>query len=345
MSLLPQTEGNSRLGQRHAQLQPLLRQPGIELLDHASGPLGINLPGRVLSFPQHHVAPLIHQMSHLGIIRDFFRQLRRYKRNSLGISDRNIPRHHCRLPDTNRYINARQHHIFERRRIDPPHIALETLDLLDSRLVANGAIYNQSILALSVNGRRQIIANDRSVANLAKKIDDQYIAGLKNINDPRVLIANPAFFLSIRLNDGVDIRPARHEHCRHRSPDQPLTRIDNLPAAFELIAKTCVLEGVPSLFRANRFQTLQHGAGNPRTPIGKTLAVPVRGKSQALFTRKETQLSLRRNNKHHCYRGDKDSWDQCSLAIYSFDKQQPAKIAQPSSRNKASLRGAGEARL
>src|SRR5215469_9773149 len=54
----------SRCGQ--PDLRALLLRPAIELLDHAPGPLGIDLTGGIFSFPQHHVSPLVDQSVSLG---------------------------------------------------------------------------------------------------------------------------------------------------------------------------------------------------------------------------------------------------------------------------------------
>jgi len=50
----------------HANLQSLGFGPLVEFSDHVVGPAAVNLPGSVLSFPQHLVTPLIPRVGQLG---------------------------------------------------------------------------------------------------------------------------------------------------------------------------------------------------------------------------------------------------------------------------------------
>src|SRR5208337_122374 len=40
----------------------------VEFLDHLVGPSAVNFPWRVLLLPQHHMAPLVDQVSKLGFV-------------------------------------------------------------------------------------------------------------------------------------------------------------------------------------------------------------------------------------------------------------------------------------
>src|SRR5580658_6947964 len=228
--------GAMRSRHRHAELRSFLFQPRIEFLDHLRRPLFINLSGRVLSFPQHHVTPFVDQVIHLCFVGELFGQLRWNERYPLGIPNRNVAGHHRHIPNPNGDVDSGKHHVLEGRGIDAARVDLETRHLLDSSDVANCTIHDQAVMALGIDRGREIVANDGSIADFSEKVDDQNIAGFENVDNPGVFVANPTLLFAIGLNHRVHIRTTRHKHGRYNAADQSWSRIDHFPAAFKLIA-------------------------------------------------------------------------------------------------------------
>src|SRR5207244_10733311 len=254
-------------------------------------PLAVNLSRRVLPFPQHHVAPFVDEVRHFSICRNFFRELRRNKSEALGISQRDIARHHRHITEANRDVDSHQHGAFQRRRINATHVNLKALNFLDPGHVANRAVHNQSVVALGKNGCRKIVSRKRAVANFAEQIHHQNIAGLQNIYHPRVLASDPLFFLAIRLDDRIHVRTTRSEHRSNYPAHETLSWINPFPPRFELIAIASVLQSVPGLISSNLFQTREHTVSDFRPAIREALAVPLRRELDSLFLREKPELS------------------------------------------------------
>src|SRR5581483_748131 len=253
--------------QRHAQLRSLAGRPAVEFLDHRSGPLGVDLSWCVLAFSEHHVTPLVDEVSHLALVRHLLRKLGGDERHTLGVANRNISRHHRSFTNADRHVNAGQHDVLQGRGINSANETLESFDLLNTGLITDRAIYDQPVVALGVNRGSQIVADDRAVANLAEQVHDQDVSRLENVDDPRVLVANTSFFFAVGLNDRVDIRTARHEHRRDDAADQAFAWVNDLPTRFILVAKARLLQRVPCFFGSYAFQALEHLVGYLRASV------------------------------------------------------------------------------
>src|SRR6266571_2436786 len=289
--------------QRHPELRSFLFQPAVEFFDHVACPLAVNLSRSVLPFPQHHVTPFVDEVRHFSICRNFFRELRRNKSEAFGISQRDIARHHRHVTDANRNVDSHQHGAFQRRRINATHVNLKALNLLDPGHIADGAIHNQSIVALGKNGCRKIVSRKGAIANFPEQIYDQNVAGLQNIYHPRVLASDPLFFLAIRLDDRIHIGTTWSEHRSNYPAHETPSWINHFPPRFELIAIARVLQNVPGLIRSNLFQTREHTVSDFRPAIREALPMPFRRKLDSLFLREKPELSKTRDGRqkyeHH----------------------------------------------
>src|SRR5207245_1529195 len=272
-------------------LRSVLVPPAIKLFDHVACPLAVNLSRSVLPFPQHHVTPFVDEVRHFSICRNFFCKLRRNKSEALGISQRDIARHDRHITDANRDVDSHQHGAFQRRRINATHVNLKAFDLLDPGHIADGAVHNQSIVALGKNGCRKIVSRKGAIANLHEQIHHQHIAGLQDVYHPRVLASDPLLFLAVGLDDRIHIGTTRSEHSSYYPPHQTVSGINNFPPRFELIAIARVLQNVPGLIRSNLFQTREHTVSDFRPAIREALAVPLRRELYSLFLREKPKLS------------------------------------------------------
>src|SRR5215469_16774166 len=117
-------------------------------------------------------------------------------------------------------------------------VNLEALDLLNATDVAYCTIDYHAVMTLGVNRGAQVVANDGAVLDFAEQIHDQYISRLQNIDDPGVLVADSAFLLSVRLNNGINIDAPWHEDCGDGSPYHSLSWVKDLPVTFKLVAKS-----------------------------------------------------------------------------------------------------------
>src|SRR5438552_1307339 len=277
--------------QGHAKCRSLLREPAVEFFDHVAGPLAVNLSRSVLPFPQHHVTPFVDEVRHFSICRNFFRELRRNKSEAFGISQRDIARHHSHITNANRDVDSHQHGAFQRRRINATHVNLEAFDFLDPGHIADGAVHNQSIVALGKNGCRKIVSRKGAIANFPEQIYDQNVAGLQNIYHPRVLASDPLFFLAIRLDDQIHIGTTWSEHRSNYPAHETPSWINHFPSRFELIAIARVLQNVPGLVCGHIFQARKHTVSNLRAAICEALAVPLRRELDSLFLREKPKLS------------------------------------------------------
>ena len=190
----------------------------------------------------------------------------------------------------------------QRRWINSAHIALEARDFLNPRNIADGAVYDQSVVTFGVDRRRQIVADNCAVADFSEQIDDQNVARFQNVDDPRVLVANAIFFFAVGANHRIHIRTLRHEHRRHHPADKPRSRVDHLPSAFELVAITGILQHIPSFVGGDILQTRQHSVPNIRTSVRKAIAVPIRREFNSLLFRKKIELCMRRKNQRKSQR-------------------------------------------
>src|SRR3954453_24249445 len=265
---------NSRAGGvlllRHAPLRSLLLQPPIELLNHLLRPTRINLSGRVLALSQHRVAPLIHQPRHFGLLGNSLRQVRGDKGKAFRVADDDISWHHRDVSDPNGDVDPRQHDILKRGRIGAANKNLKTVNLLETCHISHRAIHDEAIVAVRVHRGAQIVADHGSVANLTEKVYDQHVSRLKNVDDPRVFIADAALLFAARANDGVNIGSARHEDCGDDASDQPLARINNLPSRLKLVAVARVLQNVPCFVGSYIMQALKYDVRDLWASIGKT---------------------------------------------------------------------------
>src|SRR5581483_4822625 len=196
---------------RHVQLRLFLRRPGIELTDHLPRPLAVDLPRSVLAFSKHRMAPLIHQVSQLRDVRNLFRKMRWNEGNALRVSHGDVAGHDRCLANPDRDVDSSEHHVLKRRRVHVSRVDLESLDLLNSARVPHSSVHDETVVAARVNRGRQVVANNRSVPNLSKQLDDQYVARLENVDDARVFAADSALLLSIGADYGINIRTGRHE--------------------------------------------------------------------------------------------------------------------------------------
>src|SRR5713226_2209596 len=129
-------------------------------------------------------------MIHRGVVCDFLRQLWWDKRNPLGIANRDVTRHNSYVSDANRNINSRQHDVFECGRINAAHIALKSLNLLNTGHVAHRTVHNQTIVALGIYGSGKIVTREGAIADLSEQIDDENVIRLEDIDYPRVFITD-----------------------------------------------------------------------------------------------------------------------------------------------------------
>src|SRR5579864_3296515 len=210
----------------HAELRTFGFQPGVEFFDHLRRPFCIDLSWRVLPFPQHHVTPFINHVIHLGFVSQFFRQLRRDKRNSLRIADGYVSWHHGHISDSDGDVDPRKHDILQSRGIDAASVDLESRHLLNAGNVANGAVHDQAVVALRKHGGREIVSNDGSVPDLPEKIDNQDVARLQDVDDPGVFITDAILFFSVGANHRIYVGTARHEHRSHHSTYQSLSGVN-----------------------------------------------------------------------------------------------------------------------
>src|ERR1051326_2351497 len=221
----------------HVELRSLRLQPGVEFFDHLRRPFCIDLSWCVLSLPQHRVTPFINHVIHLGFVSQFFRQLRRDKRNSLRIADGYVSWHHGHISNSDGDVNSGEHDILQGRGIDAARVDLESRHLLNAGNVANCAVHDQAVVALRIDGGREIVSDDGSVADLPEKIDNQDIAGLKDVDDPGVFVTNSILFFAVGANHRVHVGTARHEHCRDHSAYQSWPGVNYFPPAFELVTE------------------------------------------------------------------------------------------------------------
>ena len=89
----------------------------------------------------------------------------------------------------------------------------------------------------------------------------------------------------------------RHENSGHDAAHEPLSGIDDLPAAFELIAVAGILQNVPRLVGCDVFQPGQHRIRHIRTSVRKTVALPFRREFDALVFREEVELRMGRRRQ------------------------------------------------
>ena len=52
-------------------------------------------------------------------------------------------------------------------------------------------------MALGIDGGREIVSDDRAVADFPEQIDDQNIARFQDVDDPGVLVSDAIFFFAI----------------------------------------------------------------------------------------------------------------------------------------------------
>lgn len=294
-------DATGRLFLRHAAFGAFLFQPRIEFFDHLFRPLRINLTRSVFTFAQHRVAPLVDQVVHFSVVGEFLSQLWRNESDSLGIADRDVAGHDANVSDANGNVDASEHDIFEGGRVDSAGVDLESGDLLNSGDIANRAVHDQAVVTLGEDCRGEIVADDCAVANFPEKVDDENIAGLENIDDPGIFVADAMLSSSIRFDYRIHVRAPRHKNGGYHAADESLTGINHLPSALELVAISGVLQEIPGFVGGDVFQTGEHIIGNVWTAVGKAIAMPLGSELDALFFGEKIELAV-------CGRGQRDGY-------------------------------------
>src|ERR1700728_937697 len=282
---------------RHADLGSFALQPGVELLDHLLCPSGVDLTRRVLALAKHHVAPLIDQVIHFGVVGYFLRQLGRNKSQTLGIADGYVTWHHGCISDANGDVNSGQHDVLEGGGIHAARVDFEARNFLNTGDIPHRSVDNQSVVTLGVDSSREIVTDDRAVSDFSEQIHDQNVARCQDVYDPGVFISNAIFFLAVLANYRIQVGPLRHKNRGDDADYESLSGVNHLPATFELAAVAGILQDVPRLVRGDVFQASQHRIRNLRATVRKKVALPFRREFNALALSEEVELSMRRRRQ------------------------------------------------
>src|SRR4029077_1178962 len=140
----------------------------------------------------------------------------------------------------------------------------------------------------------------------------------------------------VGANHRVHVGSLGHEDCGDNAAHEPRSGVDHLPAAFELVAITSVLQHVPSLVSGHVFQTRQYGMRDVWTSVGKPVAVPFRSKFDPLLFGEKVELRVRRNDqgdRQTSCNPDKKSDFSHKIPELTTDSVVTAKLSQARSSN------------
>ena len=86
------------------------------------------------------------------------------------------------------------------------------------------AVNDQAVVAFGIDRGREIVADDRAIANFPEQIDDQNVAGFQNVDDPGILVPYAIFFFAVGENYRIHVGTLRHKDGGHDAAHEPLGR-------------------------------------------------------------------------------------------------------------------------
>src|SRR5215471_5005188 len=256
-------------------------------------PQGLEFRRRPTTFKLGSVLALLVQLEIKSILKvSEFSLIDRRTRQGCGDKDDSIlfgqdqvPRQHYGPSDADRNVDPRQLHLRPCRWIVP---AIESVEIRYGAVllrVPDAGVEDESRMGVGGDAASQVGADQRALNDLSIAVGNHRVSHLEFIDHPTVGPADATLGLTLCSNSRGHVGPPGHELRCESTAGKGLFDMEGLPATLELVGVALAAQVVPHILDRHIQRALEQILRYFRSPVRKTLALPIRGVEHHLLPR------------------------------------------------------------